>query len=424
MRNVLRKSIDFFKSLGPGLITGASDDDPSGIATYSIAGAQYGYQMNFLSLWLLPGMVAVQEMAARLGLITGKGLSRIVRDRWGTKIATVAVFLFLIATILNIGADLAVMAEVTSGLIHVPWVWGLVGFSIIIISLEIFIPYRIYARVLLGLSAFLLVYPITAFLTPQPWGIIVKQLVIPTFTFTPQFFMTMIGFVGTTISPFMFFWQTSEEVEEEILKGETHDFNRRPHMRKHDISAMRRDTWLGMLFSNVITFFLILTTASALWSHGINSVATAQEAALALKPFAGDRAYLLFSLGIIGIGLQAVPVMAGAIGYAIAELFNKSEGLGKSFRKATWFYIAIILATVSGALLMLCGIKPMNALYLSAVVNGVLAVPLLILIIKLANDKHIVGENKTPLFLYIAGILTTIFMAISVGIMIWQSFFQ
>ncbi len=421
MRSAIRNAVNFFKTLGPGLVTGASDDDPSGIATYSIAGAQYGYQLNFLSLWLLPGMVAVQEMSARLGLITGKGLARIVRDRWGRPFATIAVLLFLVATILNIGADLAVMAEVMSDLVSFPWIWGLLGFSLIIIILEVFVPYRIYARILLGLSAFLLVYPVTALVTSQPWGLILKNVLIPTFTLSPQFFMTMIGFVGTTITPFMFFWQTSQEVEEEILKGETHDFNRRPHMRKNDILSMRRETWFGMIFSNLITFFIILTTASTLWSHGVHSIDTARDAALALKPFAGDRAYLLFSLGIIGIGLQAVPVMAGAIGYAIAELFGKAEGLGKPFRKAKWFYIAIILATVSGALLMLTGIKPMAALYFSAVVNGILAVPLLILILKLANDHRIVGNKTTPRFLYVVGVLTTVFMAASVGILFWQS---
>jgi NRAMP (natural resistance-associated macrophage protein)-like metal ion transporter len=417
---LLRRFKRVVASLGPGFVTGAADDDPSGIATYSIAGAQFGYTLNWMTLFLLPSMIAVQEMCGRIGMVTGKGLAAVLKNRIGMRWAAVAVALLATANIINIGADLAVMADVMSNFIRIPSVVLLFAVAGILAVLEIAVPYRIYVRYLTGLGTLLCVYIFTAFLVPQDWKAIAAATFIPHIQISAEYLMTMVGFLGTTISPYLFFWQSDEEVEDEIINRETRDFGRKLHLRRSAIPTMRRDTITGMAFSNIITFFVILTTAATLHAQGITQIESAQQAAESLRPLAGDRAFLLFSVGIIGIGLQSIPILAGSVGYAVAELFGLTEGLGKPFGKARGFYIIIATATVAGTIMNVLGVNPMAALYWAAVINGIIAVPLILFILKIADDPRVVGVYRTPKLLRIIGWITELAMAAAVIMLLWR----
>lgn len=409
-----------FKKIGPGFVTGAADDDPSGIATYSIAGAQYGYKLAWLALFLWPAMVAIQEMCGRIGMASGSGLAGVIKKYHSKKLLFITVSLLAIANIINIGADLGIIAASMQMIFGLNFFWWLIFVGILIISMEIIIPYKKYSGILKWLGLSLVVYVITAFLVKQDWKAIAWNTFIPQIKFDHKYIMTMIGFLGTTISPYLFFWQAAEEIEEEIAAGKIKDFNFKPKVRQLKIKEMGSDTKIGMLFSNLMTFFIILTTAATLHANGIVNIETPQQAALALKPLAGNFAYILFAIGIIGIGWQSIPVLAGSLGYALSEAFGLKEGLSKKFKKAKIFYIIIALATLIGLAMNLLQINIMKALYYAAVINGIAGVPLIAIIILLGDDERIVGRFKTKKKNRIIAWITFGFMLISVLLMLWQ----
>ena len=408
----------FFRRIGPGFVTGAADDDPSGVATYSIAGARYGYKMNWMSLFLLPAMIAIQEMCGRVGLVTGRGLASVIKKYHSRRLMWFAVILLAVSNVINIGADLGIMAASLVMLLGLPYYFWLVVVALVIIVMEVGVPYKIYSNLLKWLGLSLLVYVATAFLAGQNWGEVAFYTFIPHIELDMSYVMTLVGFIGTTISPFLFFWQASEEVEEEIAKERIADFDIKPRVSKKEIKILGLDTKIGMIFSNMVTFFIILTTASTLHKNGIFSIETPQQAAMALKPLAGNMAYLLFSVGIIGIGLQSIPVMAGSTGYAIADALGIEVGLSKKLSKAKGFYAILAIAVILGVLINLLNINTMQALLYAAVVNGVMSVPLIFIIIKLANDKRIVGEYRSSRSSNIVAWITFGFMAFSVSLMI------
>ncbi|CUR52208.1 Putative NRAMP family Mn2+/Fe2+ transporter [Nitrosotalea devaniterrae] len=408
----------FFKSLGPGLITGASDDDPSGIATYSQAGAQFGFGTLWLALFQLPLMIVIQEMCARIGLVTGSGLTSIMKKRYSKKTVYPIISLLLIANTINIGADIGAMsASVKLVLPQLPIVIVTILFTALVICAEIFIPYRKYVTVLKYLTLSLLAYVITAFVVGGNWSDILVASVIPHFEFTPTFVMLFVAIFGTTISPYLFFWQTSEEAEEDVVKNKIKDFGEgKPIIQKKEISLMRKDVAVGMGFSQAIMWFIIITTAGTLHVHGLTDISTADEAAQALEPLvktfphAGELAKTIFAVGIIGTGLLAIPVLAGSSAYAISEEFGWKEGLGKKFRQAKGFYLIIAASTIVGLWVNFANIDPIKALIYAAVINGIIAVPLLVAIMKIGNDKQIL-EGRTN------GKLSNIVGWITVGVM-------
>lgn len=418
MNKISTKIKQFFKKIGPGFITGVADDDPSGIGTYSIAGAQFGYKMNWMTLFLLPAMIAIQEMCGRLGMVTGMGLAGIIKKHSTKKILYSAVTLLTVANIINIGADLGIMAASIQMLLGFPFYYWLIVVAIFVIWMEITVPYKTYSKYLKFLGLTLCVYIATAFLVDQNWKEIAIDTLIPHIQLDSVYIMTMIGFIGTTISPYLFFWQPSEEIEEEINDGKIKDFNCKPNVNLKDIQAMMLDTKIGMAFSNIITFFVLLTTAATLNANGITSIETPQQAAMALKPLAGNWAYLLFTIGIIGVGLQSIPVLAGSIGYAIAETFGLKEGLSKTFSKAKVFYLVIAASTVIGVLMNLFGINTMKALYYAAVINGIASIPLIAIIIKLSDSEKIVGQYRTARHNKIIGLIVLTFITLAVILML------
>jgi len=395
MRRIIEVFKNKFNRLGPGFITGAADDDPSGVATYSIAGAQFGYKLNFLSLLLLPLMISVQEMCGRIGMVSGMGLAGAIKKYYSKKLLISAVLLLFIANTINIGADLGIMAASLEMILGLPFIFWLMVVTIFTLVMEIFVSYNNYSNFLKWMALSLLVYGITAIITNQNWSQVIFYTLIPHIEFNKDYIMTMVGFLGTTISPYLFFWQAAEEVEEEIRDGKIQEFDQSPQVMASEINHMRKDTAIGMFFSNLITVCIILTTTATLHVNGITNIETPHQAALALKPLAGNFAFLLFTLGIIGTGLQSIPILAGGVAYAFAESFGFKEGLAKKLTEAKAFYFTIGLATLIGALMNILGINSIKALFYTAIINGIIAVPLIAIIIKLANDERIVGKFKS-----------------------------
>lgn len=404
----------FLRILGPGLITGAADDDPSGIATYTQTGAQFGYGQLWTVLFMFPFMTAVQEASARIGAVTGQGLAAVVKENYGKKILYGVVFLVIIANTINIGADIGAMAAAADLIIPIGFVSLTLLFTAIILTLEIFTSYAVYARILKWLALALLSYPLTLFIIHLPIKQILTATVVPHFEFSFAFLFIITGVIGTTISPYMFFWQASEEVEEE---HEMHMISRDGNARitQKFIRNLRIDTIIGMITSEIATWSIIVVGATVLNSHGITNVATSADAAKALEPLvhtfpnAGFVAKLIFAIGIVGLGLLAVPILSGSASYAIAETLNWKEGLNQSLRRAHGFYGVITIATLIGLLINFVGINPIQALVFTAVFNGVAAVPLLFLIILIASNKKIMGEyvsrflSKTLLWITFIG---------------------
>ena len=422
-KKIIKKIKKTLKAIGPGFVTGAADDDPSGVATYSVAGAHYGYQMTWMSLFLVPAMISIQEMCGRIGMVTGKGLAGVIKEHYSKKLLYFMVMLLIVANIINIGADLGIIAACIQMLIGQNFYMWLIVVAIAIILLEIAVPFKTYSKYLKWLGLSLCVYIITAFMVNQDWNTIVFSTLIPHIQFNSVYIMTLIGFIGTTISPYLFFWQTSNEVEEEIEENKIEDFGETPKVRITDIRRMRFDTKTGMIFSNMISFFIILTTAATLHVSGITNIETVQQAALSLKPLAGNFAYILFAVGVIGIGWQAIPVLAGSVGYAVSETFNFKEGLSKPFLKAKAFYIIIALATAVGVVINLFHINIIQALVYAAVVNGIASIPLIFLIIKMSSNKKIVGNHKTQKISRVVAWITFIFITLSVCVMLYTMFF-
>lgn len=384
----------FLRALGPGFITGAADDDPSGIATYAQTGAAFGYTQLWFALFVTPFMIAVQEMCGRIGLVTGRGLIGVIRKHSSPQLLTATVFLLFFANAVNIGADLGAMADAAQLLTGMPSIGWLFAFTMLVLALEVFVPYRVYARVLKVLAFSLLAYFLAAFTVHEPWRDILSSTLLPSFTFSRDSLVNLVALFGTTISPYLFFWQADEEVEEEVLQKKIRDMDRgTPHVTQRDLASMRLDTAMGMVFSNLTTFFIITVSATTLGAQGIRTVATAAEAAAMLTPLAGRFAALLFSLGIIGTGLLAVPILAGSASYAISEAFGWREGLFRTWRQAPGFYAVIVTATLIGLLVNLLRIPPFRMLYLAAVINGIIAPPLLILILRIADNRSLMGRR-------------------------------
>ncbi|MFA4937491.1 MAG: divalent metal cation transporter [Patescibacteria group bacterium] len=389
-KNKLKK---FLKLLGPGFITGASDDDPSGIATYAQTGARFGYSQVWTALFTTPFMIAIQEMCGRIGMVTGRGLAGVIKLHFAKTILYGAVFLLVLANIINIGADLGAMASVTKLAFKMPFILCLVGFVLLTLALEIFVSYKKYARYLKYLTFFLLAYIITAFLIKQDWLTIFQHTIVPSISWNKIYLLNIVAILGTTISPYLFFWQADEEVEEEIVHRKLKMMGQGiPRIHNQDIHRMRIDTVIGMIFSNIIMFFIIITSAATLGANGFFDIQTADQAAQALQPLAGSMAFYIFSLGIIGTGLLAIPILAGSASYAVSESFGWPASLGKKLKKAKAFYLVIALATVIGLFINFLPFSPFQILYYAAVVNGLLAPPLLVLILLIANNKKIMGD--------------------------------
>jgi NRAMP (natural resistance-associated macrophage protein)-like metal ion transporter len=393
------KFLKFLSIPGPGLTTGAADDDPSGIATYSQTGAQFGYGQLWTALYMLPFMMGVQEACARIGMVTGKGIAAVVKQHYNQKILFSVVGLVLIANIINIGADIGAMAAAANLIFPLPFaVWTLV-FTATILILEIFTTYKVYARILKWLALSLLAYPITVFIVKMPWLTVLKATFIPHIEFSFAFFFIITGVLGTTISPYMFFWETSQEVEEVKEKGWIK--NGIPSIRKSNISSMRIDNNVGMIFSEITAWSIIVVAGTVLHNSGVTDIDSAADAAKALEPLvdsfphSGYLSKLIFSIGIIGLGFLAVPILSGSAAYAVSEALNWESGLNLKPKRAQGFYGIIIIATLIGLIFNFVGIHPVKALVYSAVLNGVAAVPLIFLIIKISASNRIMGEYKS-----------------------------
>jgi len=389
----------YFTLLGPGLTTGAADDDPSGIATYSQTGAQFGYGQLWTALYMLPFMTAVQEACARIGLVTGKGIAAVVKENYSKPVLYAVVGLVVIANTINIGADIGAMASAAQLLIPVPFVILTLFFTATILVLEIFTNYKVYSRILKWLALALLAYPITVFIVHQPWLTVLKASVVPHFEFNFAFLFIITGVLGTTISPYMFFWEASQEVEEE--KENNRIKNGKPLVSWYRIKRMRLDNNAGMIISEITTWCILLVGATVLHNSGVTDVKTSADAAKALEPLvhsfphAGFLAKLIFSIGIIGLGMLAVPVLSGSAAYAVAEAVNWNASLNFKLKQAHGFYGVITIATLIGLMINFVGIDPVKALVYAAVLNGVAAVPLLFLIAKIAYNQKIMGEYKS-----------------------------
>ncbi len=397
-----RRFSRFLKILGPGIVTGAADDDPSGIATYSQAGAQYGFKMPWTMLFTLPLMTAVQEACMRIGAVTGKGLAAVVRDHYSKKILYPIVFLVVCANTLNIGADIGAMAASTQLLVPgIPFPIIAIIFALLIIVLEVFIPYRRYIRILKWLAVVLFAYFITAFLVDVDWGEALRATFIPHIEFSRSFLYIIVAIFGTTISPYLFFWQTSNVVEDEIAEHRLGGNGGVPKLSKSYLKRLRIDNFVGMLFSNVTAWFIIIVGAVVLNQSGVTNINTAADAASALEPLvhtfpnAGFWAKLIFSIGIIGIGFQSIPVLAGSSAYAVAETFNWREGLYRRFKQSRNFYLVIIIGTLVGLIFNFIGFDPIKALVFTAVFNGIAAVPLIYLIARVSSRSDVMGEHKS-----------------------------
>jgi len=402
----------FLKALGPGLITGASDDDPSGIGTYSSVGAAFGYAILWTAAWLLPIMLAIQEACARIGIVTNHGLTGVLQKHYRRRIVTGIVLLLIIANVVNIGADLGAMAASLRMLTGVNFYLAAIVFSLIVIFVEITFQYHIYARVLKWLTLSVFAYIFAGFMAHPNWREVAGNAFVPRIIFSQSYIFALIAIFGTTITPYLFFWQASEEVEENKLIK----FKSGKHFLHHRIREMRTDVGTGMVLANVVFFFIILTTAQVLFKNGITNINSAEQAALALKPFAGNAAYLLFAVGIIGTGLLAVPILAGSGAYALSEIMKWREGLELKFSRAKGFYLIIAVSILVGLGLNFIRVNPIKALYYSAYLNGIIALPLLVAIMIVGNDKRIMGAETHPFWVKVFGWLAVIFMILAVAV--------
>ncbi|OGL30600.1 iron transporter [Candidatus Saccharibacteria bacterium RIFCSPHIGHO2_12_FULL_41_12] len=407
----------FVRILGPGVVTGAADDDPSGIATYSQAGAAYGTGLLWLFPFMYPLLMAVQESCVRIGAITGKGLAAVIKDNYSKKLLAMSVALVVIANTINIGADLGAMAATTQLLVDAPFVLLALFYAIFVILLEIFVKYKTYAKILKWLALALLAYPITAFLVVQDWGELIRATFAINVHLDSTTIFIIVGMLGTTISPYLFFWDTSETVESEISSRRLTAKSDLPKVSKRFIRSIRVDNVVGMTMASLGAWFIVIVCASVLFKNGITSINTASDAAKAIEPLvtnfpnAGLVAKLIFSTGIIGLGLLAVPVLAGSSSYAITETLGWKEGLHRKFKRAVGFYAVIIVATLTGLAINLLGIDPIKALVYTAVFNGIAAVPLLFMIAKIGNNKDIMGDYKN-------GILSNTFVRLTFVVML------
>jgi len=406
-RSNVKKIIRFWKKLGPGLVTGASDDDPSGITTYSQAGAQFGLSTLWTALITFPLMAAVQEMCARIGMVTSKGLTGTLKEHYSKPILYLMLLFSSPAILMNIGANIAGMGAVGNMLFpSVNAGFFSVGFTVMLMGIFIFLPYRKFAALLKYLCVVLLVYLIVPFLYKQDFLSILKGTLIPNIAFTKEFVGILVAILGTTISPYLFFWQATMVSEDRNLK------RKKIIVDKMVLDDLKQDVNFGMLFSNVIMFFIILTSGTVLFNAGINKIDTVEQAALSLRPLAGDSAYLLFAIGIIGTGLLAIPVLCGCLSYIVSETFGWEKGLNKKFHQAKAFYSITIISLLLGLLMNYVGISPVQALLWSAILYGITAPVLILIILNIANNKEVMGEftnnNKSNFLGYTAFTLMSV----------------
>jgi NRAMP (natural resistance-associated macrophage protein)-like metal ion transporter len=397
--------------IGPGLITGASDDDPSGIATYSQVGSQFGLGMLWTMLFSYPLMGGIQEISARVGLVTGRGLAGNLRKHFPRGILHGVVALLLLANTINIGADIGAMAAALHLVVGGPLLAYTIGFGLLCAALQVFISYHRYVPYLKWLCLALLAYIGILFVVKIPWAGVLKATLLPHLRFTRTSLTAIVAILGTTISPYLFFWQASEEVEEQRANPAESPLKKAPNQGDQQLGRMQSDTWIGMAASNLVAFFIILTAAIALHAHGIRDIRTSTQAAQALRPVAGRFAFLLFSLGVIGTGLLAVPVLAGSSAYAVGESRRWSVGLEKAPLAAWRFYTVITVSTLVGILLNVIHLDPVRALFWSAVVNGVVAAPIMVMIMLLASRRKVMGTFRLSLRLKILGWTATLVMA-------------
>lgn len=412
-----RKSL--LNKLGPGLITGAADDDPSGIATYSQAGAQFGFSMLWTVFFTYPLMVGIQLISARIGRVSGRGLASNMRRHYPPWLLYSIVGLLLIANTINIAADISAMGAALKLIIGGNAQWYAVGFGVASLLLQVFIPYKRYVRILKWFTLALLAYVATVFVIRVPWAEALTRTLAPHLSWKPEYITTVVAVFGTTISPYLFFWQASEEVEDLRANPHAQPLIKQPDQAKASLRDIKIDTLIGMGFSNLVAFFIILTTAVTLNLHGITDIQTSAQAASALRPIAGDFAFMLFSAGIIGTGLLAIPVLAGSSAYALSGAFKWKNSLEYTPLRAKGFYGIIILSTVIGVALGFTPINPIKALYWSAVINGVISVPIMVVMMLMAVRPEIMGRFVLSPRLRMLGWLATLMMALAVGAMFW-----
>lgn len=407
-----KKPIKTKKIFGPGFITGMSDNDPSGIATYSQSGAHFGYSQLWLSIYTLPLLIVVQEMCARISLVSKKGIITLLRENYHKSLVYFTSIILLIANSINIGADLNAMAECSNALINIHFYFYLLFFSIITILLMIFLNYKKYSKILVFFSIFLMAYIFIPFVTKQDMTLIIKNFFIPNIQMNKDFLLNLVAIIGTTISPYMFFWQPEQTLEEIKLKHKTQKV--KPTDLKDEMKGMREDTISGMSISNIFMFFIIIVTAATLHANGIMNVESADQAAKALEPILGTYAFLIFSIGIISQGLLSIPILAGSSAYVCAEALRKKKGLDNKFSEAKFFYITIILAVLIGFIVNLTSLKPFKMLYYSAAINGILTPILIFVIMLIANNKKIMKRKSNGTFANVLSSLLIILTSISI----------
>jgi NRAMP (natural resistance-associated macrophage protein)-like metal ion transporter len=411
--------VRYFRVLGPGLVTGASDDDPSGITTYSVAGASLGYGMLWTAVATFPLMAAVQLICARIGLVTGQGLAAVLRRHYPRPLLYAACLLLLVANVFNISADLGGMAEAAEMLSGVSALVWVPVFGVSIVLVVVYASYVAFARALKWLTAILFAYIVAAVLARPDWGAALAATLVPRFRFDALSIATLVAILGTTISPYLFFWQASQEVEEEKERGR-HALSQRRGATPHELADAALDVNTGMFFSNLVMYFIILATAATLHRAGHREIESARQAAEALRPLAGDAAYLLYALGLIGTGLLAIPVLAGSASFAVAEVFGWRAGLALKPRRARRFYVVIAGSILGGMILTLVEHNPVRVLFVSAVVNGLLAPPLLLLVMLVGGNPRIMGKDVngpwlTALGWTATGVMTAAAVAFIVG---------
>ena len=419
MASITSKILRYWKIIGPGLVTGASDDDPSGIATYSQAGAAFGLSTLWTSIVAFPLMAAIQKMCARIGLVTNQGLTGALKSHYPRPILYIMLIFSFPAIVMNIGADIAGMGAVGNLLFpSIDAMFFSVFFTILLLGLIIYLPYTQIASILKYLCIVILVYFIVPFLYKQDLVEIAKSTVIPTIKFDKDFIAIIVGILGTTISPYLFFWQASVEVEE--MKHKKHHVI----VNKKIIHEMNQDVDFGMTVSGFVMYFIILTTGTVLYQGGIHQIDTVEQAAMALKPLAGNLAYLLFAIGVIGTGLIAIPVLSGSLSYIFTETFGWEQGLDKKLHQAKGFYTIIALSLLLGLSLNYVGISPMKALIYTAVLYGLTAPVLIAIILHISNNKQIMGENVNDLKANILGFAALIIMTLAAGTLIYMQIFD
>lgn len=409
----LEESEKYLKKIGPGIITGAADDDPSGITTYSQTGAQFGTSLIWMALWVYPLVATIQEMCARIAMVTGRGLASNIKSNFSKKLLYACTILLFFANTLNIGADLGAMAKAVQLIApKLSFIFLVIFTGIAGLLLEIIVPYRIYTKYLKWLVIAVFAYIVTGLIIHMDWSLLLRDGIIPHITFSKTQILLITGILGTTISPYLFFWQTSEEIEEEIRDGKKTIISRKGTTH-NEIKEMRVDIWVGMFLSNLVMFFIIAVCANTLFANGITNIDTASDAALALRPLAGPWATFLFAIGIIGTGLLAIPVLAGSTAYAITESFGWKEGLYRKFKTAHAFYGVIAVSIIVGILLNFIGIDPIKALIYSAIANGIVAPVILVFIVKISSNKKIMGEFHNKPITKSLGWITTVLMGVT-----------